>query len=105
MGRNLRPPIFRSIETRLFGTSGRRSESRDPSGDPAVHFGGSSGTDPLCGIGIRLQLRAGGILKALVTGGTRGIGAAIAESLLCDGHEVTVTGTTRQGQAPAGCVY
>jgi len=43
--------------------------------------------------------------KALVTGGTRGIGAAVALRLTQDGAKVTVTGTARGGQAPRGCEY
>jgi 3-oxoacyl-[acyl-carrier protein] reductase len=44
-------------------------------------------------------------LKALVTGGTRGIGRAIAERLTRDGFAVTVTGTRPDGEAPEGCAY
>ncbi|MDP7511006.1 MAG: SDR family NAD(P)-dependent oxidoreductase, partial [Dehalococcoidia bacterium] len=43
--------------------------------------------------------------RALVTGGTRAIGAAIAEALLEAGHEVIVTGTSADGKAPKGCSY
>ena len=43
--------------------------------------------------------------KALVTGGTRGIGRAIAERLTRDGYAVTVTGTRPDGEAPQGCAY
>lgn len=43
--------------------------------------------------------------KALVTGGTRGIGHAIAIRLLADGATVTVTGTGPDGQGPDGSVY
>ena len=39
--------------------------------------------------------------SALVTGGTRGIGAAIADRLLAEGAVVTVTGTSRGGAGPA----
>jgi 3-oxoacyl-[acyl-carrier protein] reductase len=42
---------------------------------------------------------------ALVTGGTRGIGAATARVLLEAGHEVIVTGTSPDGHAPEGCAY
>lgn len=43
--------------------------------------------------------------KALVTGGTRGIGAAIARALLDRGYEVIVTGRSRKGNPPEGCDY
>lgn len=42
---------------------------------------------------------------ALVTGGTRGIGAAIAERLVAEGTAVTVTGTRVEGGGPPGCAY
>lgn len=42
---------------------------------------------------------------ALVTGGTRGIGEAIAVRLRTDGASVTVTGAHPSGKAPAGCEY
>lgn len=42
-------------------------------------------------------------LKALVTGGTRGIGRAIAEQLLTAGMDVYVTGTSEKSEAPQGC--
>ena len=43
--------------------------------------------------------------RALVTGGTRGIGAAIASRLVAEGAEVTVTGTRGDGAGPEGCTY
>lgn len=42
---------------------------------------------------------------ALVTGGTRGIGAAIAKRLLDEGASVIVTGTTAGRTPPSGCQY
>ncbi len=42
---------------------------------------------------------------ALVTGGTRGIGRAIAIRLLADGAQTIVTGTRPDGEAPEGCAY
>lgn len=44
-------------------------------------------------------------LSALVTGGTRGIGRAIAEYLRDRGAEVTVTGTRPDGTPPEGCAF
>jgi 3-oxoacyl-[acyl-carrier protein] reductase len=43
--------------------------------------------------------------RMLVTGGTRGIGAAIARALLEAGCEVIVTGTSPDGKAPERCAY
>lgn len=43
--------------------------------------------------------------RVLVTGGTRGIGFAIARELHRTGLEVTVTGTRSGGRGPAGCRY
>jgi|CXWL01.1.fsa_nt_gi 3-oxoacyl-[acyl-carrier protein] reductase len=43
--------------------------------------------------------------KALVTGGTRGIGRAIAERLRDQGASVTVTGTRAGVQPPRGCAF
>jgi 3-oxoacyl-[acyl-carrier protein] reductase len=43
--------------------------------------------------------------SALVTGGTRGIGLAVAERLMRDGAAVTVTGTAPDGKPPAGAKY
>lgn len=40
-----------------------------------------------------------------MTGGTRGIGVAIAERLRADGAAVVVTGTRAEGEAPQGCEY
>ncbi len=42
---------------------------------------------------------------ALVTGGTRGIGYAIASRLAAEGAPVTVTGTRKDGKGPDGCAY
>ena len=43
--------------------------------------------------------------RALVTGGTGGIGAATARSLLEAGYEVIVHGTSLKGRGPDGCMY
>jgi NAD(P)-dependent dehydrogenase (short-subunit alcohol dehydrogenase family) len=43
--------------------------------------------------------------SALVTGGTRGIGFAIAARLLADGASVSITGTHADGSGPEGCAY
>lgn len=43
--------------------------------------------------------------RALVTGGTRGIGAAIATALIRSGYQVSVSGRSREGRAPADCTY
>ncbi len=43
--------------------------------------------------------------RALITGGTRGIGAATAKSLLETGCEVIVTGRSPEGKGPSGCAY
>ena len=43
--------------------------------------------------------------RALVTGGTRGIGAAISARLVSDGAAVTVTGRRLKAEAPQGCIY
>lgn len=43
--------------------------------------------------------------KALVTGGTRGIGAAIAGRLVAEGALVTVTGASPSGSGPDGTAF
>ena len=43
--------------------------------------------------------------RALVTGGTRGIGFATAEALVDAGNRVIVTGRLRDGRAPEKCEY
>jgi len=43
--------------------------------------------------------------RALVSGGTRGMGAAIAQRLLDAGAKVVVTGRTRGESIPAGAVF
>lgn len=45
------------------------------------------------------------MIKTLVTGGTRGVGVAIARDLRNAGMRVWVTGTSPEGHAPAGCRY
>lgn len=41
--------------------------------------------------------------KVVVTGGTRGIGFAIASLFIEQGHDVAITGTTPEGKMPEGC--
>ena len=43
--------------------------------------------------------------RALVTGGTRGIGAAVATRLCSEGASVEVTGTRPDGAPPDRCRY
>src|SRR5437867_879213 len=43
--------------------------------------------------------------SALVSGGTRGIGAAIAARLSANGASVIVTGVEANGVGPQGCNY
>ena len=43
--------------------------------------------------------------QALVTGGTRGIGNAVAKRLVQDGVRVIITGTGSEGSGPDGCAY
>src|ERR1700759_1327780 len=43
--------------------------------------------------------------RALVTGGTRGMGAAIAQRLLDAGAKVVVTGRSRSEATPAGATF
>src|SRR5216117_3609461 len=43
--------------------------------------------------------------RALVTGGTRGIGAAIAQRLLDAGAQVVVTARSRRDSSPAGAAF
>jgi NAD(P)-dependent dehydrogenase (short-subunit alcohol dehydrogenase family) len=43
--------------------------------------------------------------RALVTGGTRGIGSAIATRLVAEGATVVATGRSPSGRAPDGCEY
>lgn len=43
--------------------------------------------------------------RALVTGGTRGIGAATAIRMVQAGYEVFVTGRSAEAEPPAGCRY
>lgn len=45
------------------------------------------------------------VFKAVVTGGSRGIGYAIAQRLLDDGCEVIATGTSESGDCPEGAQY
>lgn len=43
--------------------------------------------------------------NALVTGGTRGIGVAIAQALFEAGYHVIVSGRSPNGEGPSGCSY
>ena len=54
---------------------------------------------------LRRSGAAMGVKRALITGGTRGIGAAVAHALREAGHDVIVTGTRPRARAPEGCAY
>ena len=44
-------------------------------------------------------------LKALVTGGTKGIGLAISQKFVSKGLHVICTGTKREGEVAHGCEH
>ncbi len=58
-----------------------------------------------CSYLIKISMQKDDLKKALVTGGTRGIGASIAQTLLDAGYIVSVTGTKKEANTKNGLEY